>query len=263
MKLLREGFDVDGFFARLAAARERVLLLDYDGTIAPFHSDPGKALPYAGVCAALERVIAQPNARVVIVSGRRLEDLMEPLAMVPHTEAWASHGWEWITANGETGRHAPAPAAREALHRARALADPLLAYGARMEIKVASVAVHWRGLTQEDATRVRIATTEAWEPLADDGLTLLPFDHGLEILAHENDKGDAVRSVLSTCCEGAVCAYLGDDITDEAAFQAIGPHGLAVIVGEKLRATHATLHLTPPGEVEAFVERWASAGASR
>src|SRR6187402_2596240 len=133
MELLQRGFDLDGYFARLAAARERVLLLDYDGTIAPFHSNPGKALPYAGVCAALERVVAQANARVVIVSGRRLEDLREPLEMVPHTEAWASHGWEWITASGETGRHMPAPEALAALQRARVLADPLVAYGARME----------------------------------------------------------------------------------------------------------------------------------
>ena len=259
MEILEEGFDLEGYFAQLGAARERVLLLDYDGTIAPFHANPGKALPYAEVCTALERVVAQPNARVVIVSGRRLEDLREPLAMVPHTEAWASHGWEWITASGETGRHTPAPEARAALERARILADPLLAYGARMEIKVASVAMHWRGLTQEDATRVRIAATEAWEPLADHGLTLLPFDHGLEILVHENDKGDAVRSVLSACCDGAVCAYLGDDITDEAAFQAIRPYGLGVIVGEKPRATHARVRLRPPEEVAAFVERWANA----
>ena len=260
MQLLDQSFDLEDYFARLRTARERVLLLDYDGTIAPFRSDPGEALPYPEVCSVLERVVKVPNTRVAIVSGRRLEDLRRPLELVPHTEAWAAHGWEWISADGEAGRHTPGDRARAALQQARVLADPLLAYGARMEIKVASVALHWRGLTQEDATRVRVAVTEAWEPLENQELRLLPFDHGLEILAHENDKGDAVHAVLSTCNGDVACAYLGDDITDEAAFQAIRPHGLGVLVGEKKRATHASLQLRPPEEVVELLERWAAPG---
>ena len=258
MKLLDQTFDLDAYFARLGAARERVLLLDYDGTIAPFRSDPGEALPYAGVREVLERVVKVPNTRVVIVSGRRLEDLRRPLELVPHTEAWAAHGWEWITASGEEGRHTPRPTARAALQQARIAADPLLAYGARLEVKVASVALHWRGMSQEDATRVRIAVTEAWEPLEREELRLLPFDHGLEILAHENDKGNAVHAVLSGCKEDVACAYLGDDITDEAAFEAIRPHGLGAVVGEKERATHASVRLRPPEDVLELLERWAT-----
>ena len=257
MRLLDESFDLDGYFSRLKTAHERVLMLDYDGTIAPFHSNPAKALPYAEVCEILERVVKIPTNRVVIVSGRRLEDLREPLEMVPHTEAWAAHGWEWITRDGEMGRFTPSDESRAALGKARELAEPLLVYGARAEIKVASVAVHWRGLTQEDATRTRTALTEAWEPLIEDGLALLPFDHGIEIIARENDKGDAVQAVLGSCGDAVACAYLGDDITDEAAFKAIRARGLGVLVGEQVRATHATLWLRPPEEVAAFVERWA------
>ena len=260
MQLLDRSFDLEGYFERLRDARERVLLLDYDGTIAPFRSDPGEALPYPEVCAVLERVVKVPGNRVAIVSGRRLEDLRRPLELVPHTEAWAAHGWEWISPSGEAGRHTPGDGARAALQQARVMADPLLAYGARVEVKVASVALHWRGLSQEDATRVRIAVTEAWEPLVREYLKLLPFDHGLEILAHENDKGDAVHAVLSSCNEDVACAYLGDDITDEAAFAAIRPRGLGVLVGEKERATHASLHLRPPGEVVDLLERWAAPG---
>ena len=51
MPLLDPSFDLEAYFARLRTVRERVLLLDYDGAIAPFRSDPGEALPYPEVSA--------------------------------------------------------------------------------------------------------------------------------------------------------------------------------------------------------------------
>jgi trehalose-phosphatase len=256
MKTLNDGFDLERFFARLQGARERVLLLDYDGTIAPFHLDPRLALPYPNVCNVLRKVSAVPGTRIVIVSGRRLEDLPAPLAMLPHTEVWASHGWErsW---SGGVDRYAPTSTVRAELIRARALVQPLLRPGARLETKIASVALHWRGLSPLESTRIHAAALEAWEPFAG-SLTLLPFDGGLEIRAQGHDKGDAVRSAMEASRD-AVCAYLGDDFTDEDAFRAIRPHGLGVLVREEPRKTLAELWLSRPHEVTAFLERWAGA----
>lgn len=257
MKTLNDGFDLERFFARLQGARERVLLLDYDGTLAPFHIDPRLALPYPNVCNVLRKVSAVPGTRIVIVSGRRLEDLRAPLAMLPHSEVWASHGWERAWAGG-IDRSIPTSAVRAELTRARALVQPLLRPGARIETKIASVALHWRGLSPPESTRIHAAALEAWEPFASQGLTLLPFDGGLEIRALGHDKGDAVRAAMESSQE-AVCAYLGDDFTDEDAFRAIRPHGLGVLVREEPRKTMADLWLSRPHEVTAFLERWAGA----
>ena len=254
MKPLNDDFDLERFFSRLACARERVLLLDYDGTLAPFHVDPRLALPYPNVCAVLRRVMMVPRTRVVIVSGRRLEDLRAPLAMLPHTEVWASHGWEWMQGT-VFDRHVPAPHVRDALARARSAVLPLVVPGTRLETKLASVALHWRGLPDRAASRIQAAATEAWEQLVDGVLALLPFDHGVEIRARGHDKGDPVRAVLETARD-AVCAYLGDDFTDEDAFRAIRPHGLGVLVREQPRKTEADLWLARPHEVTAFLERW-------
>jgi trehalose-phosphatase len=254
MKPLNDDFDLERFFARLAAARRRVLLLDYDGTLAPFHIDPRLALPYPNVCNVLRRIAASDGTRIVIVSGRRLEDLRAPLAMLPHTEVWASHGWEW-NSGGAVDRHVPSREARALLIRARALIQPVLIPGARIETKLASVAVHWRGLRPPVSTRLHAAALEAWEGLVNGELALLNFDGGLEIRAQGHDKGDAVRAVLATA-EDAVCAYLGDDFTDEDAFRAIRPHGLGVLVREKPRKTEADLWLARPHDLTAFLERW-------
>jgi trehalose 6-phosphate phosphatase len=257
MKTLDAELDIDAYFARLRSAGQRVLMLDYDGTLAPFHVDPRLALPYPNVCAVLRRIAAAGRTRIVIVSGRRLEDLRAPLAMLPHHEVWASHGWEW-TGRGVADRHMPPHHIREALSHARARILSLVLPGARLETKVASIALHWRGLRSPAASSVQAAATEAWEGFVGDDLDLLPFDGGLEIRARGHDKGDAVRAVLSACSDAA-CAYLGDDVTDEDAFRAILPHGLGVLVRERPRATLARLWLSRPHEITAFLERWCDA----
>ena len=258
MRILQPDFDLPGFFNRLAHARKRALLLDYDGTLAPFQVDPGKSALYPGVRKVLERVIAVPGTRLAIVTGRRFEDIRGPLETLPHTEAWASHGWERISSDGAVHRNVPNLGVREALARADSAIHPLIAPGIRLEAKVASRALHWRGVPEDEAARVHAAAIEAWQGLDDEHLALMPFEKGIEIRARGHDKGDAVRSALEYCDEGA-CAYFGDDFTDEDGFRAIRPYGLGVLVGERLRETQAHVWVKPPEELIELLEPWAAA----
>ena len=254
MLTLEPNTELDGFFEVMRDAPQRVLMLDYDGTLAPFHIDPRLALPYPRACSVL-REIAAGGTRIVIVSGRRLEDLRAPLAMVPHAEVWASHGWEHAAA-GRVSRRVPAVEARQCLAHASTCAKPLVREGARIEDKVASVAVHWRGLPAPLIAAMRDTLQKEWEPLVEDELAMLPFDGGLEIRARGWSKGDAVRAVLGTCAPGAACAYVGDDVTDEDAFRAMRGHGLSVLVREARRNSCASVWLSRQWELTAFLERW-------
>lgn len=51
------------FFAHVAAAPLSVLLLDYDGTLAPFHMRPNEALPYAGVQERVMDIVRSSRTR--------------------------------------------------------------------------------------------------------------------------------------------------------------------------------------------------------
>ena len=51
-------------------------------------------------------------------------------------------------------------------------------------------------------------------------------------------------------------AYLGDDLTDEAAFRALDERGLGVLVRPKLRATSADIWIRPPEELLDFLRSW-------
>jgi trehalose-phosphatase len=81
----------------------------------------------------------------------------------------------------------------------------------------------------------------------------------VELRARGFSKQHAVEAVLAeTPGDGAV-AYLGDDYTDEDAFRAVKPRGLAVLVRPDFRETEADLWIRPPRELAAFLVNWRDA----
>ena len=260
MHALTSGIDFDRFFARLRGQRERVLFLDYDGTLAPFHVRPEDARPYPGVATVL-RDLRRRGTRVVLVSGRCLADLRTPLASLHIDEAWASHGWQRIDTQAHVVDYAPAAAASRTLERAAAGAFALAAHGARVERKVAGIAVHWRGLPPASAGFIRSRLEAEWRGGPPEDVHVVDFDGGIEMRARGRDTGDAVRDVLACCPEGTACAYLGDDVTDEAAFAALDGRGLGVLVRSAPRGTCAHAWVRPPVGLLTFLHRWRNATA--
>src|SRR2546422_5095028 len=92
-------------------------MLDYDGTLAPFHSDRARALPPAGVTLRLADLARTAHTTIAIVSGRPLAEL-EPLIAAPKALLIGEHGWEVRRADGTCVRHPLAPAVTLALDRA-------------------------------------------------------------------------------------------------------------------------------------------------
>ena len=82
MDLLQPGFDLELFFCKLATAPARLLLLDYDGTLAPFQVERGHARPYPGVVPLIERIMVA-DCRVVVISGRSSSIVLIRLCTVP------------------------------------------------------------------------------------------------------------------------------------------------------------------------------------
>jgi trehalose 6-phosphate phosphatase len=247
----------DAFFERLARAPAGVLMLDYDGTLAPFREDPAQAVPYPGVREALARLRDDPGTRLVIVTGRWLESLIPLLSVDPLPELWGSHGRERRLPDGRTQLAALDPAATQALARADDWAPVLKALGARIERKPGSLAVHWRARPHARAAIEAALRERLRLELPPDALEWLPFDGGVELRAPGCDKGDAVRTLAAEAPPGTLMAYLGDDLTDEDAFAALREDDLGVLVRPTPRPTRAHVHLRPPHELLAFLARWA------
>lgn len=249
------------FLRTLENAPSSVLLLDYDGTLAPFALDRLQAIPYLGVTDLLQQIVAGARTRLVIVTGRDAREIAPLIGLIPVPEVWGSHGLQRLLPDGTCEM----PVIPESI--ARALTEGLrwIAYQGlhdTIEVKPGSIAVHWRGLEDDAASKLRGRVLLGWFPIAERGsLRLLEFDGGVEMRMADLDKGDAVRVILSETAPDVPVAYLGDDATDEHAFQALGDRGLSALVRPVARRTSAKVWLKPPDELREFLERWIEATA--
>ena len=251
------------FFLRMSTVQVRALLLDYDGTLAPFRTDPATAIPYPGVREVLQRIKGCERSKVILVSGRRAQKVSQLLG-VDDIEIWGCHGMEHLTSTGVLETTKPDSRTSEALASVRGgFVDRGLT--ALIEDKPTGHAVHWRGLAADQADRIRLTGEAVWSETADkDVLRILHFDGGIEICASAMNKGDVVRLIAAGLGDSHAMAYLGDDVTDEDAFLALrgiglGGIGLSVLVREASRDTNADVWIRPPDDVIEFLDRWEQA----
>jgi trehalose 6-phosphate phosphatase len=244
------------FLQTLARASESVLLLDYDGTLAPFQARRDQAYPYPGVALLLQEIVRSCRTRVVVISGRDAMDVFPLLNLHPRPEVWGNHGLHRLKADGSTEM----PRLDERTLDGLSDADRWLGYQQirhLAEFKMGGVAVHWRGLSETGMEDLRARVLLGWRPIAEhNGLDLLEFDGGVEIRTREANKGDAVRMFLSEISPDMPVAYLGDDTTDESAFKALEDRGISVLVRPTWRRTSAQFWLKPPDELLDFLELW-------
>lgn len=248
---------IPGFWRRVSEASSRLLALDYDGTLAPFRVDRMAATPLPGILQALQGIRRRGGTELALVSGRPLAELLTLTGALPVTMIGA-HGWEVRGPDG--GRRDPPtdPDMSRALDTAWELLGDRQAHAER---KRGSVAVHVRGLGAGYEESALDAVRAAWRQLGPDAsLELLAFDGGLELRAPGRHKGDAVQELLDTAPEDTLAVYLGDDLTDEDAFQALAGRGVGIRVGSPLRHSAATGHLADIPAVLAFLERWRQLG---
>ena len=258
---------LEGFFRGFSRRARPLLLLDYDGTLASIRVDRFKAGPWAGVRELLGRIQEQGRTRLAVITGRPAAEIAPLLALEPPLEVWGLHGAERLYPDGRRELEQAPAATQVKLEelRERLRRDSL---GGLFEDKANGVVIHWRGASRRKAEQIEQRTRALFEPLARlEGLAPLDFDAGLELRVGRN-KGGAVEAILAEAGAGAgsradcPVAYLGDDLSDEAAFRAVnqvGPRGLSLLVRREWRETAAAVWLRPPTELKSFLERWLSA----
>jgi len=253
---------LNDFFRCFAGAVRPSLLLDYDGTLAPFRVDRFKAEPWAGVRVLLNEIQSQKKTRMVVVSGRPAQEILPLLGVEPAPEVWGLHGAERLHPDGRREVEQLSPAVRAELDAVSAQLRRD-ATGGLIEEKPNAIVMHWRGVAPALAAIIEKRTRALFEPASKmDGLNLLEFEAGLELRAGR-DKGGAVTAILeeTRSPHRQPAAYLGDDLTDESAFHAIKGHGLGILVRRQSRPTAADLWLRPPQDLRDFLKMWRHACA--
>lgn len=243
---------VPDFWARWSDSGHRLLGLDYDGTLAPFHVDPMQAAPLPGISEAVEALRDAPNTEVVIVSGRPVAEVAHLLGNLDITMI-GGHGYERKDRDGTLRVTRPAALQLEGLKTARSLILKSRSLG-RLEGKVASLALHTRGLPAETAREVEEETDRQWRSLAPaHHLEVRRFNGGVEIRSLGRQKGDAFRDIMVEQPPDALVVYVGDDETDEDVFRLIRHRGVGIRVGDPSAPTAARGFLRDCLEVRRFL----------
>ena len=248
--------DYSAFLEEVSGAQERLLLLDYDGTLAPFIPQREKAMPYRRIPDLLSCLMAACRTRVVLITSRSAREVPALLGIEPRPEVRGSYGLERLMPNGAYEIGYIPEQGRTALEAAASWSHAQ-GFGAFTEVKPGAVALHWRGLAAGQIEAIRSCAYTALAPLACRGNLLLgEFDGGLELRLRACNKGQAVHSLLAETDPATPVAYLGDDLADEDAFRALQDRGLSVLVRGQFRPTAAQLWLKPPEEVIQFLTDW-------
>ena len=252
--------EVDGFpdiWAHIERADHAILLLDYDGTLAPFHEDRMKAVPLEGVLPALDRLSNLSNTTVALVSGRPVAEVQELTGLRSLIIA-GTHGFELYRPGLGVQRLLPSENLALRLDAIEKIAQRTV--GRELaERKIATVALHTRKLDSDEARSSQSAFRRDILPFLTGELEVRNFDGGVEVRVDGRDKGVAILEILEELRPADLIVYIGDDDTDEDAFKALGDGGIGIKVGPRHRPTAAAGRLGTCDDVLQLLNDWIEA----
>ncbi|OGQ94261.1 MAG: trehalose-phosphatase [Deltaproteobacteria bacterium RIFOXYD12_FULL_57_12] len=217
-----------------------------------------QAKPLAGVLDVLHSLVNQNATAVAIISGRPAAEVLMLLDKLPVTIV-GSHGFElWRPTDNTPVVIQPSAEQKVGLEKAKEAALQK-GYGEKLEYKVASLAMHTRGLPAQVASAMEEGILAAWTGISSfQTLECRRFNGGVEIRCAGRHKGDALSELLRGQPPGNFPVYVGDDETDEDAFRIIRDTGIGIKVGATSASTAARGFLEDCAAVKKFLETWVS-----
>lgn len=239
------------------AWREKIICLDFDGTLSAIVGDPGAATLVDGAADALRSLAAV--CPVAIISGRDLPDIRQRVGI---NGLWyaGSHGYELAGPDGSHHENDAAISWSPMMQQAVAGLGDRLGHisGVYVERKRFAATVHYRNVAVDQVGEV-IDTVSRYGHLHG-----LRISHGRKLIELKPDlewnKGTALGWIRQRIVRSGrgLPVYVGDDSTDEDAFDAVRFSGIGVVVRNTEdgdRPTAAQFSLDSPDEVVAFLGR--------
>lgn len=243
------------------SGKSPAVFLDYDGTLTPIVDRPEDAIISDSMRDAVSALAER--CPVCVVSGRD-RPVVQELMGLDNLIVAGSHGFDIWSPDEGTIEHDAGSGYEELLEEAKArLREEVGSIeGAAVEPKKASVAVHYRLVSEKEKSRVKEVVSLILDEHRED-LKVTPGKMVYELQPKLDwDKGKAVLYLLETLeldRDDVVPIYLGDDHTDEHAFEALEDKGLGIFVGYpedpevEGRDTSADNLLNTVEEVEQFL----------
>jgi len=208
----------------------RIFLLDYDGTLVSFVTDPSRAIPDKGITTILKRLASNPKNELVIVSGRDRKTLDHWFGRI-NVGLIAEHGvwfkekrdnWQLIKKLASDWKDQIRPILELYVDRTP---------GARIEEKDFSLVWHYRKtdarLGERRASDLKERLLDIIPPL---NLNVLEGSKVIEVKNTGINKGIAAQRWLDKNNWNFILA-IGDDWTDEDTFEVVPEWAYSIKVG--------------------------------
>ncbi len=236
---------------RYLKTHKRIIFLDYDGTLVNFESSIEAAIPDEALYKILHQLTEDPANHVVLISGRKHENLEEwfsgcPIDLIAEHGAWSKkQGAKWHKLPGLSSqwKHDIMPVLETYVDRTP---------GTFIEEKTYSLVWHYRK-AQKGLGELRAGELmNNLKYLATDrGLQLLPGDKVVEVKNIEINKGKAALTLIDNIDYDFMMA-LGDDYTDEDIFKALPENAVTIKIGNNISA--AKFYLRTPAEARRLLK---------
>jgi trehalose 6-phosphate synthase/phosphatase len=233
------------------SSENRIIFLDYDGTLTGFHKDPQMAMPDNELYSIVEKLISKKNNTIVIISGRDKETLSkwfekyDQLAFIAEHGVWNKNPnaeWKMTDQIEKDWMGIIEPVLQNFVDRTPR---------SFVEYKNYSLVWHYRDADPD------MGQQRAWE-LKDDlknyianlNLEIMDGDMVIEIKNAGINKGKAALNKIGNTEFDFILA-LGDDWTDEYTFNSLPESAHTIKVGTK--STAAKYYLKDVKEVRSLL----------
>lgn len=254
-------FDMDtdfSGFTRKVNYRTPVLFLDYDGTLTPIVERPENAV----ISKEMQDVLRKcaDKFTVAAVSGRDMDDLKNKVGIDSLIYA-GSHGFR---ISGPGGLYKEYEKTSEIIPLLDQVENILghefsqLDKGVQIDRKRYAIGIHYRNAKEENVDEIISRVDEIIRKYS--GLKKGEGKKIVEIKPNIDwHKGKAVLWILEKLglqnTNKYVPIYIGDDVTDEDAFESIKEFGIGILVGSHGKSTAATFRLKNVYQVRKFLEK--------
>ncbi len=238
-----------------AKSHVKLILLDFDGTIAPISNNPDMVEPSKTILLILNEMTKNPNTTIVVVSGRTRNDLERWFGKM-RVNLVAEHG-AWIKEINDVWRM-PVPLTSEwknkLLPTMRSYVDKLP--GSTLEEKEFTLVWHYRAANPElSSLRAKELADELKNLIVNTDLQVLIGKKTLEVKSVKVDKGTAAQHWISNNHYDLILS-MGDDRTDEDVFKVLSGNAVSIRIG--IAPSRARYYLRSQAEVTQLFEQLSS-----
>ncbi|MEA3305500.1 MAG: trehalose-phosphatase [Candidatus Omnitrophota bacterium] len=241
----------EDFKKALEKKKNALLLFDFDGTLTPIVSVPGKARLSLPVRKYIKTLSEKKRVEIGIISGRAIKDIMR-LIRVRGIYYAGNHGLE-IKSPGGLFIHPSSKKYSKYISRISSDLRRRLSgiKGAVLEDKALSLSLHYRLVEQKDVPKLKSEFMAACSPYIK--RKAVKVSGGKKVLELRPpiswDKGRAAKMIEKLVgWKKALTVFVGDDQTDEDVFKVIKKGDFSIRVG-KMKKSKARYFLRNPNEV--------------